>query len=94
MLHGLQNLIVLALHYATLVVSVWAFVDCLRRRADAFPAISRQTKNVWLALTGGATVVSLLGFSPLGMFGLAAMVIAGIYLLDVKPRIAEITGGR
>lgn len=94
MLYGAQSLIVLVLHYATLAASLWAFVDCLRRRADAFPAISRQSKNVWLALTGGAAAVSFLGFNPLGMFGLAAIVIAAIYLLDVKPRIVEITGGR
>lgn len=93
-LGNLTDLILWAVHIGTLVISVWAFVDCLRRRPDAFPAIGRQSKPIWLALTGGATLVSLLGFSPMGFLGIAAIVIAAVYLLDVRPRIAEITNRR
>jgi hypothetical protein len=90
----LTSLITWVLHIGTLLLSIWAFIDCLRRRPDAFPAIGRQTKNIWLALTGGAVLVSFLGFSPIGMLGIAAIVIAAVYLLDIRPRIVEITGGR
>lgn len=93
-LNGLQNLIMWAIHIATLVASLWAFIDCARRRPDAFPAIDRKSKNLWLGLTGAAVVVSLAGFSPLGMLGLASIIVAAVYLLDVRPKIAEITGGR
>lgn len=93
-LNSLSHLILLVIHWATLIAAVWAFVDCLRRRPDAFPAIGRQTKGIWLALTGAAVLVSFLGFSPMGMLGIAAIVVAAVYLLDVRPRIAEITGGR
>jgi len=80
--------------FGTLVVSAWAFIDCIRARPDAFPAIGRQSKGMWLALTGGATLVSLATFSPIGILGIASIVIAGVYLLDIRPKIAEITSGR
>ncbi|MGV1004035.1 MAG: DUF2516 family protein [Candidatus Nanopelagicales bacterium] len=94
MLSGLQNLIMWTIHIAALGASLWALVDCARRRPDAFPAIDRTSKNLWLGLTGAATLVSLAGFSPLGLLGLASIVVSAIYLLDVRPKIAEITGGR
>lgn len=90
----LTSWILWAIGLATLIASAWAFIDCLRARPDAFPAIGRQSKNVWLALTGGATLVSLATFSPIGILGIASIVIAGVYLLDIRPRIAEITAGR
>ena len=66
-------------------LSAWAFIHCLRTRADAFPAIGRQSKGLWLALTGGATLVSLAWFSPIGILGIASIVIAAVYLLDIRP---------
>jgi hypothetical protein len=78
----------------TLVLCAWAFIDCIRTRPDAFPAIGRQSKGLWLALTGGATLVSLATFSPIGLLGIASIVIAGIYLLDIRPKVLEITGRR
>lgn len=86
--------ILLVIGLGTLVASAWAFIDCLRARPDAFPAIGRQSKGLWLALTGGATLVSLATFSPIGILGIASMVIAGVYLLDIRPKIVEITSGR
>ncbi len=78
---------------AMIVACAWAFIDCARRRADAFPAIGRHSKGLWLGLTGAATLVALAGFSPIGILGIAAIVIAGVYLLDIRPRIVEITSG-
>ncbi len=90
----LTDVILMAIGLATLVACALAFLDCLRARPDAFPAIGRQSKGVWLALTGGATLVSLATFSPIGWLGIASIVIAGVYLLDIKPKITEITSGR
>ncbi len=91
---GLQSWILTTVSLATLVAAAWAFVDCLRRRQDAFPAIGRHSKGLWLALTGGALLVSLAGFSPMGLLGIAAIVISAVYLLDIRPKLAEITSGR
>ncbi len=91
---GLTSWIEWLINVAAIVASLWAFVDCARRRPDAFPAIGRQTKPIWLALTGASVLVALFMFSPFRMLGIAAMVIPAIYLLDIRPRILEITGGR
>lgn len=94
MLFGLTGSIIWAINVATIIAAVFAFVDCLRRRPDAFPAIGRHSKGLWLVLTGVSALVALVAFSPFRLTGIAAMVICGIYLLDIRPRIIEITGGR
>ena len=68
------------------VLKIWAFVDCLRQRADAFPAVQRQSKTLWLILTGIAALTGLLP-DPLGIMGIAGIVVALIYLFEIKPRI-------
>ena len=71
---------------ALLGMMVWALVDCLRTRADAFPAAGKRTKNVWLLLTGIASVVGFIFmFSPFNIFMVAAVVAAAVYHADVKP---------
>jgi hypothetical protein len=94
MFSGLSSWILWAINLATTVAAVWAFVSCLRTRPDAFPAIGRSSKGLWLALTGGASLVALAGFSAMNILGIAAIVISGIYLLDIRPRVLEITGQR
>ena len=79
-----------------LVVKAFAFIDCLRRPQQAFPAIGRQNKVLWLALTGASAVTGLLlnYVSPFGIVGLAGIVVSLIYLFDVRPKILESTGRR
>lgn len=91
-----QGVIVLGLWVVMLAVKGFAFIDCIRRPNAAFPAIGRQNKVLWLALTGAAALTGLLYsyVSPLGLIGLAGAVVALVYLFDVRPRIVEITGRR
>ncbi|UUL76345.1 DUF2516 family protein [Pseudarthrobacter sp. Fe7] len=78
-------------------LELWAFVDCARHRSNAFEATGKRTKTFWLALTGGSAlvgVISLFGagnglFSTLGLFGLAAVVAASVYLADVRPAVKD-----
>ncbi len=78
-------------------LELWAVVDCARHRANAFEATGKRTKTFWLALTGGAAfvgVISLFGsgggiFGTLGLFGLAAVVAASVYLADVRPAVKD-----
>lgn len=95
---SVQKIVILTLTVLFAVLEVWAFVDCLRRRADAFPAVGRQSKQLWLILTGIAALVGIAALtglgSVLGLFGLAGVVVALVYLFDVRPRIVDITGGR
>ena len=75
-------------------VKIWAFVDCLTRRPDAFPAVGRRSKVLWLILTGLAAVTGLIPSQTLSLLGIAGIVIALIYLFDVRTKIIAITGGR
>ncbi len=90
----LTDVIQFAIGLATLMACALAFLHCLRARPDAFPAIGRHSKNLWLALTGGATLLSLVTPNSIGYVGIASIVISGVYLLDIKPKITEITSGR
>lgn len=86
-----QNLVTMVLWAVFAVIKIWAFVDCARQRSDAFPAVQRQTKALWLILTGIAALTGLLPGLTLGIIGIAGVVIALIYLFEVKPRIASVT---
>jgi len=89
-----QGLLILVLWGVMLVVKAFAFIDCIRRPAPAFPAIGRQSKVLWLVLTGLSAGTGLLMGSTLGLIGLAGIVVALIYLFDIRPKIVEITGRR
>lgn len=89
-----QNLVVLVLWVLFAIVKIWAFVDCARRPAQAFPAVNRVSKVLWLILTGVAALTSLLPSLTLNIIGFAGLVVALVYLFDVRSRIAEITGSR
>jgi len=85
--YGLQA--ALALVGAGMVI--WAMVDAIRRPASTFENHSRQTKSTWLLILGAALVFGL-GSAALtifvggrmGLFGLAAIVAAGVYLAGPK----------
>lgn len=94
MFDTVQGLLVLALWAVMLAVKGFAFIDCIRRPAQAFPAIGRQSKTLWLILTGLAAGTGLIIGMTLGIIGLAGMVVSLVYLFDIRPKIAEITGRR
>ncbi len=89
-----QNLVVLILWVLFGIVKIWAFVDCVRRPAEAFPAVGRVSKILWLILTGAAALTGLIPNLTIGIIGIAGIVVALVYLFDVRVRIIDITGGR
>jgi hypothetical protein len=93
-LDSVQNVVILALWLITLAAKGVAFVDCLRRPQAAFPAVGRQSKVLWLVLTGLALLTGLLPGFTLNLLGIAGIVIALIYLFDVRTRIIDLMGGR
>lgn len=94
MLESVQGVILLAIWVLTLAIKGYALIDCLRRPAPAFPAVGRLTKVVWIAITALAFLTGLLPSLTLGIVGIAGLVAALVYLLDVRTRIVDITGGR
>lgn len=65
-----------------LAVKIWALVDCIIRPAPAFEAASKQTKGLWLGLLVGTILLS-----TLGLFILIGLVVAIVYLVDVRPAV-------
>ncbi|PKW26645.1 DUF2516 family protein [Phycicoccus duodecadis] len=87
-----QGYIVLALSIAALGVEVYALVDCLRRRPDAFTAAGKRSKGFWLAVTGVAVLLGVVALGGLGLLAIVAIVAAGVYLADVKPALDQVMG--
>jgi hypothetical protein len=92
LLATLQGYIVLALSLGALGVEAYALVDCLRRRADAFPAAGKRTKSFWLLLTGLSVLLGVVALGGLGLLAIVAIVAAGVYLADVKPALDQVIG--
>ncbi|MEI7779136.1 MAG: DUF2516 family protein [Actinomycetes bacterium] len=92
-LGALTSIVVFGIWLFTFAVKAWALVDVTRRRQDAFPAVDRLTKVAWLVILGLSAAFGFVS-SPLSIFSLAGDVAAGVYLLDVRPKIKAITGGR
>ncbi len=76
-----------------LVVEVWAFVSCLTQRAEAFGVVGRIPKGGWLAMNGGAVLVTLLFGTVGSILGMIAVVIALVYLLDLRPALRDAVDG-
>ncbi|MCF8529900.1 MAG: DUF2516 family protein [Candidatus Nanopelagicales bacterium] len=89
---GLDGLVVLVLWAILLAVKAFALVDCVRRPADYFPYLGRQTKMLWVALTAVSLVAGLAPNLTMSIFGIAGTIVSLIYLLDIRPKMIEITG--
>jgi uncharacterized membrane protein YfcA len=94
MFDTVQGIVLLAVWAVTFVAKAWAFVDCIRRPQEAFPAVGRKSKVLWLILTGLAAATGFFWGLTLTIFGMAGIVIALVYLFDVRMRIIEITSKR
>jgi Protein of unknown function (DUF2516) len=70
-----------------IAVKVWALIDALTRPAPLFEAAGKKSKTFWIVILAIAVVVN--GF----FLGLAALVAAIVYLVDVRPAIKELRGG-
>jgi hypothetical protein len=77
------------LQIAVLLTTVYAFVHAALQRPDAYTAAEKLTKPVWLIILGAGVLLALV----LGITGVAiSAVAAGVYLVDVRPKILEIQG--
>lgn len=96
---SVTNVVTLIMGVVGAIVGVFAFTDAVIRRPDAYPAADKKTKTTWLAITGISGMALVLGLYPLLVFPppsliwLAGMIGSLVYLLDVRPRLREVTGG-
>lgn len=90
---GAQNLLQLVIGVGVLAMMLWALLDCVRTRPDAFVAAGKRTKTFWLVLTGVATAIGFIFvFSPFTLFNVLAIVAAGVYHADVRPALKAVQG--
>lgn len=88
-LQGLPNLILAVVQIAVLVTTVYSFVHAAMQRPDAYTAAGKLTKPAWLGILG----VSVLLIMVLQILGVViAACAAGVYMVDVRPRILEVQG--
>ncbi|AKC40409.1 transmembrane protein [Mycolicibacterium phlei] len=74
-----------------LVAAIVALVHAAIQPADAFVAAEKQTKTTWIVILAGAAVLTLIPGLELLTAGIAA-VGAGVYFVDVRPRVLEVQG--
>ncbi|HEY2833494.1 MAG TPA: DUF2516 family protein [Sporichthyaceae bacterium] len=88
---------------ALLLLQAFALADALTRPAAAFPAVDKQTKNLWVILLTVAVAWGVLPMlvyqrfvfrSVLDLIVLAGTVVALVYLLDARPAVRAAGGGR
>lgn len=90
---GIPSLILTVLQLCALGMTVFALVHAIRQRPDAFTAVDKLTKPVWIAILLASLGALLLAQTPVGILGIAAIVATGVYLADVRPKVDEIQRG-
>ncbi|WP_235949251.1 DUF2516 family protein [Nocardia terrae] len=91
---GIPVLILWALKLCALGMTAFALVHAIRQRPDAFTAVDKLTKPVWVGILVVSMLVLLIpGTSVVGLLGIAAVVASGVYLADVRPKVDEIQRG-
>jgi len=86
---NLVGTVLFVLQIAVFATSVYAFVHAAMQRSDAYTATDKLTKPVWLVILGVCGLLSLV----LQVMGMAiAACAAGVYLVDVRPRLLEVQG--
>jgi hypothetical protein len=81
--------VLFVLQIAVLVMTIYAFVHAALQRPDAYTAAEKLTKPVWLVILGVGVLLGLV----LSITGMAiAAVAAGVYLVDVRPKLLEVQG--
>lgn len=79
----------LLLQLAALVLGAFALVHAIRQRSDAFTAVNKLTKPIWLGIIAVAMVV-ILAMGPVSLFGVIGVVAIGVYMADVRPKVDEV----
>ncbi|MBO0839752.1 MAG: DUF2516 family protein [Sciscionella sp.] len=83
--------ILTVISYAAVPVGVFAFVHALLQRSDAFVAVGKLSKPVWLLITAAATLAcGFIGLGGVWIIWVAGLVAILVYLVDVRPKLIEV----
>ena len=81
------------LFYGLAALRLWALLDCLTRKAAAFPAVDKLTKPAWVGILLVSGLLGQFASPPLWPISLISAVVTAVYLADVRPAVREITSG-
>ncbi len=83
----------LVLWLGAIGMTVFALIHAARQRPDAFTAVDKLTKPIWMGILGVALLMLLLAWSGIMLFAFVAIIGTGIYLADVRPKVDEVQRG-
>ena len=94
MLQGVAGVVLYVVIWGVFLATMYAFVHAAMQRPDAYPAVDKLTKPVWLGILGVAALLCFFfGVRTLDIFcPTIAAVAAGVYLVDVRPKLLEVQG--
>jgi hypothetical protein len=82
------------LGYVFAGIKIWALMDAASHPKAAYEFIARMNKNFWLAFLAVAVLVQFasvsLGWSPIGLVNLVGLILALVYLVDMRPKLREL----
>ena len=82
------GLVMLLVHFAVIVVSIFAFVVSLTYSPQAYDAAGRWTKQGWTIVLGLGALLSVIGIGLPFFISLAFLIAALVFLADVRPALA------
>lgn len=77
-----------------LAIKATALVSSLLYPPQAYAATDKLTKTAWTVILALGLVAQLLLGGPIGIINLIFTVAAGVYLVDVRPALREVTPRR
>ncbi|TSD99523.1 DUF2516 family protein [Skermania sp. ID1734] len=89
---SLTGWILLILQLIAIAAAVFAIFHAVRQRADAFTAVDKLSKPIWLGILIVALLV-LVAMGAIGFIGIIAVVAVCVYLVDVRPRVDDVQRG-
>jgi uncharacterized protein DUF2516 len=91
-INDIENGLLLVLFLGVLALQLWALVDCITRKAPAFPAAGKLTKPTWILLTAVAVTPVALLRDVTNLLAYVGIIVSSVYLADVRPAVREISG--
>ncbi|MFD8212106.1 DUF2516 family protein [Streptomyces sp. NPDC059695] len=88
---GFDSLLSLVIFLVFTGFAVAALVFAAMAREDAYRAADKQTKKFWLIVLGINLALNLL--LPMLFLQIAGLVAAIVFMVDVRPALAQVSGG-
>ncbi|MCW2541867.1 MAG: putative integral rane protein [Frankiales bacterium] len=92
LINQIEHWLIEVLYYGLLIFRAWALIDCLTRKAPAFPAAGKLTKPTWLLFTALSLAIGYFVRDVTNLIAYITIIVTSVYLADVRPAVREISG--